>query len=167
MAERKDRLRSICRLQRPKIVRLLLNRRQSDFGILDDGIGYLRTSYFPGAVGYGFIKNLEAALQALQQAGSRKFVLDLRGNPGGGLGSLRLMSLLGPASTPIGYSLTRRAIRKGLKKEDLPRIDRIPRGKLEQIGMLIRFKLLNRDRSLTLVTENWLAAHSPGQRSCS
>jgi carboxyl-terminal processing protease len=132
----------------------LLEPKAVGFRYLGDGVGYLRTSYFPGAVGYGFIKSLEAALQALQQAGSRKFVLDLRGNPGGGLGSLRLMSLLGPASTPIGYSLTRRAIRRGLKKENLPRIDRIPKGKLEQIGMLIRFKLLNRDRSLTLVTEN-------------
>jgi C-terminal processing protease CtpA/Prc len=98
--------------------------------------------------------HLNAALQALQDAGARKYVLDLRGNPGGGLGSLRLMSLLSSAATPIGYSLTRRAIRRGLKKEDLPRIDRIPKGKLEQLGMLVRFKILNRDRSVALVTEN-------------
>ena len=64
------------------------------------------------------------------------------------------MSLLSSASKPIGYSLTRNAIRKGSKKEDLPKIDRIPKGKMEQIGMAIRFKILNRDRSIVLATEN-------------
>jgi hypothetical protein len=120
---------------------------------LGDGIGYLRVSYFPGAVGYGFIRHLEEGLRSLQDACARRFVLDLRGNPGGGLGSLRLMSLLSSAPKPIGYSLTRRAIRRGLNKEDLPKIDRIPKGKLEQIGMAIRFKVLNRARSTVLATE--------------
>ena len=50
---------------------------------LGDGIGYLRVCVASlGAVGYGFIKSLEVALASLQDAGARRFVLDLRGNPG-------------------------------------------------------------------------------------
>lgn len=124
------------------------------FRYLGNSIGHLRVSYFPGAVGYGFIKDLNASIEQLTGAGALRFVLDLRGNPGGGLGSLRLMSLLTSVSTPVGYSLTRRAINKNWTRDQLPRIDRIPVGKLQQIAMAIRFKLLNRDRSITLVTEH-------------
>ncbi len=123
------------------------------FKVLGNGVGHLRVSYFPGAIGYGFIKDLNAAIEQLAAAGVKKFVLDLRGNPGGGLGSLRVMSLLSPEPTPIGYSLTRRAIQKGWKRDQLPRIDRIPVGKWQQIMMAVRFKVLNRDRSIVLVTE--------------
>jgi len=63
------------------------------------------------------------------------------------------MSLLAAESIPVGYSLTRQAIRKAWKKERLPRIDRIPQGKLEQIGMAVKFKVFNRDRSIALATE--------------
>ncbi len=123
------------------------------FRDLGNGIAHLRVSYFPGAVGYGFIKDLNTAIEKLNIAGARRFVLDLRGNPGGGLGSLRLMSLLASAPTPVGYSLTRKAINKRWKRDQLPRIDRIPVGKLEQIMMAVRFKVLNRDRSISMATE--------------
>ncbi len=123
------------------------------FKELGKGIGHLRVSYFPGAIGYGFIKDLNSAIEQLTAAGVKRFVLDLRGNPGGGLGSLRVMSLLSPEPTPIGYSLTRKAIQKGWKRDQLPRIDHIPVGKWQQIMMAVRFKVLNRDRSVALVTE--------------
>ena len=123
------------------------------FTNLGKGVGHLRVSYFPGAIGYGFMKDLNAAIEQLTALGAKKFVLDLRGNPGGGLGSLRVMSLLSPDPTPIGYSLTRKAIQKGWKRDQLPKIDHIPVGKWEQIMMAVRFKVLNRDRSIALVTE--------------
>jgi carboxyl-terminal processing protease len=129
------------------------------FHYLGNSIGHLRVTYFPGAVGYGFIKDLNAAIEQLTGAGARRFILDLRGNPGGGLGSLRLMSLLTSEPTPVGYSLTRKAISNNWTRDQLPRIDRIPVGKLQQIAMAIRFKLLNRDRSITLATERM--ARSP------
>jgi C-terminal processing protease CtpA/Prc len=129
------------------------------FRDLGNGIAHLRVSYFPGAVGYGFIKDLNTAIEKLTSTGARHFVLDLRGNPGGGLGSLRLMSLLASEPTPVGYSLTRKAINKRWKRDQLPRINRIPVGKLEQIMMAIRFKVLNRDRSISMATEP--LPHSP------
>lgn len=120
---------------------------------LGNGVGHLRVSYFPGTLGHAFIANLNKAIDSLRRDGAKRFVVDLRGNPGGGLGSLRLMSLLSAEPRPVGYSLTRRAIRGAWQKEQLPRIDRIPQGKLEQIGMALRFKVFNRDRSIALVTE--------------
>jgi C-terminal processing protease CtpA/Prc len=123
------------------------------FKDLGGGVGHLRVSYFPGAIGYGFIKDLDAAIRQLTAGGVKKFVLDLRGNPGGGLGSLRVMSLLSSEPTPIGYSLTRKAIQNGWKRDQLPRINHIPVGKWEQIMMAVRFKVLNRDRSIALATE--------------
>lgn len=131
----------------------LIEPKAVSYRTLDSEIGYLRIAYFPGAIGYSFIEKLNAAIRALQSKGSRRFVLDLRGNPGGGLGSHRLMSLLAARALPIGYSLTRLAIRKGWTKEDLPRIDRIPTQKLEKLALVVRFKILHRDRSIALKTE--------------
>src|SRR5207253_8108283 len=53
-----------------------------------------------------------------------RLIVDVRGNIGGGLGSLRLMSYLCPGKVEIGHSLTRRRFRNGYRKESLTRIDR-------------------------------------------
>jgi len=79
--------------------------------------------------------------------------VDIRGNVGGGLGSLRLMSYLCPDKLEIGYSLTRRRLRNGYQKEKLIRIERIPARRHELLMMAIRFGLIHRDRSMVLVTE--------------
>ncbi|MGH2587242.1 MAG: S41 family peptidase [Dehalococcoidia bacterium] len=52
--------------------------------MLEEGIGYLRVSQFPRrSPGRDASADFENALLALQNAGARAFVLDLRGNPGG------------------------------------------------------------------------------------
>jgi carboxyl-terminal processing protease len=52
--------------------------------MLDGGIGYLRVSSFPRRTpSRDAAAEFEAALTALQAAGARAFVLDLRDNPGG------------------------------------------------------------------------------------
>ena len=43
-------------------------------------------------------------------------IIDLRGNPGGGTGGLRLMSLMTPDRLPIGYSLDRKLAESGYEK---------------------------------------------------
>jgi C-terminal processing protease CtpA/Prc len=63
------------------------------------------------------------------------------------------MSYLCPNKLEIGYSLTRRRLRNGCLKQDLIRIDRIPRNKPELVVMVLRFGLIHRDRSIVLVTE--------------
>jgi len=63
------------------------------------------------------------------------------------------MSYLCPGRLEIGYSLTRRRLRNGYREEDLTRIGKIPATKAELLMMAVRFKVLQRDRSMTLVTE--------------
>jgi len=116
-------------------------------------IGFIKVSTFPGAVGLEFARNLDLAVEDLKGRGMERFIIDLRGNVGGGLGSLRLMSYLCPNKLEIGYSVTRPRLRNGYRKEDLIRIERIPANKPELVIMALRFCLIRRDRSLVLVTE--------------
>jgi carboxyl-terminal processing protease len=113
--------------------------------------GYLRVAFFPGVNGQKFARALDAALGELP--GCRKLIIDLRGNLGGFVGSLRLMSYLTPDRVPIGYSLTKRGEDRRWPPDSLPCIDRLPATKLDIIKMAIRFKVLNRDRSIRLITE--------------
>jgi carboxyl-terminal processing protease len=55
------------------------------------GVGYLKVSMFPGIVGIEIANEISAAIAELD---CEKLVVDLRGNAGGGMGCLRLMSLL-------------------------------------------------------------------------
>jgi carboxyl-terminal processing protease len=113
--------------------------------------GYLKVAFFPGVNGQRFARALDAALSEL--AGCSKLVIDLRGNLGGFVGSLRLMSYLIPDRVPIGYSLTRHGEDRRWTADRLPCIDRLPSTKFDAIKMAIRFLVLNRDRSIRLVTE--------------
>lgn len=121
--------------------------------VLGSGIGLIRVSTFPGAAGFDFAKDLDGTISHLKAKNCDRLIVDLRGNPGGGLGSLRLMSYLIPDRRPAGYSLTRKGKANGLRLEDLARVERIPRTKLGLWSMAFRFGVLHRDRSLSLWTE--------------
>jgi C-terminal processing protease CtpA/Prc len=114
-------------------------------------IGLLRVAFFPRINGHRFAQALDRALAELPVCS--RLVVDLRGNLGGFVGSLRLISYLTPERVPIGYSMTRRGEDRGWRPEQLPRIDRLPATKFDMLKMALRFKLLNRDRSIRLVTE--------------
>ena len=131
----------------------MIEPRSLSFQMLHSELGYVRVATFPGAVGLDFARSLDAAINELKSAGCKRLIIDLRGNIGGGLGSLRLMSYLCPDKRPIGYSLTRRRLRRGYRKEGLTRIDRIPANKAALFLMALRFTLLERDRSMVLATE--------------
>jgi carboxyl-terminal processing protease len=89
---------------------------------------------------------------AISQLGDcDRLIVDLRGNPGGGAGGLRLMSYLTPGKLPVGYSLTQKRAAKGFKREKLPRFDRIPSRKIELYPLLLRFAWS--DKSIVMVTE--------------
>jgi C-terminal processing protease CtpA/Prc len=118
---------------------------------LTPDIGYVRVAYFPGNAGDRFALAYEQALNALGTC--KGLVIDLRGNIGGGLGSLRAMSSLCADSRPIGFNVSRKVADQGYRKDRLIRIDHIPTTKLGLIGMFLRFKLLHRDRSVALFTE--------------
>ena len=131
----------------------MVEPRSVSHRVIEPEVGYVRVATFPGAVGLDFARDLDAAIADLKKHHCKRLIIDLRGNVGGGLGSLRLMSYLCPGKLPIGYSLTRRRLRKGFQKERLTKIDRIPSSKITLFMMALRFTLLQRDRSMLLATE--------------
>ena len=132
---------------------LMIEPRSLSHRTLAPNVGYVRVATFPGAVGQGFARGLDVAIRDLKELGAQKLIVDIRGNIGGGLGSLRLMSYLCPGKLEIGYSLTRHRLRKGYRKENLTRVGKLPATKVELLLMALRFKVYHRDRSMVLVTE--------------
>jgi C-terminal processing protease CtpA/Prc len=131
----------------------MVEPRSLSHRMITGDVGLTKIATFPGAVGLEFARNLDLAMQDLKERGMKRLIIDIRGNVGGGLGSLRLMSYLCPNKLEIGYSLTRRRLRNGYRKEHLSRIERIPANKPELALMALRFGLIHRDRSMVLVTE--------------
>ncbi len=93
---------------------------------LDSGLGYLKVAMFPGMVGVEVANAISSAVEELGAVES--LMIDLRGNTGGGVGALRVMSLLTPEQIPVGFALDRRRVTKNLDSEKLtfPRFSRIP-----------------------------------------
>lgn len=111
-------------------------------------VGYLRVSMFPGVLGMDVARDMSRAISELA---CPSLVIDLRGNTGGGIGCLRLMSHLCPDRRGVGYSITRSTARKGYTKERLPQFDRIPASKLGVIPLMLRFA--GKGRSVAVFTE--------------
>ena len=116
---------------------------------LEDGIGWLKVSMFPGQVGIDIAHDIDKAVAEL--GAIDRLIVDLRGNSGGGLGMIRLMSYFTPGRVPIGYSLTRRRAERGYRREELSRFKRIPSKKIALLWLLMRYGFV--DKSITLVTE--------------
>jgi C-terminal processing protease CtpA/Prc len=104
---------------------------------------------FPGQVGIDIAHDIDKAVAELGVID--KLIVDLRGNSGGGLGMIRLMSYFTPGRVPIGYSLTRRRAERGYRREELSRFKRIPSKKIALLWLLMRYGFV--DQSITLVTE--------------
>jgi carboxyl-terminal processing protease len=112
--------------------------------VLDTGIGYLKVAMFPGIIGVEFAREIDRALEKLRDCD--RLIVDLRGNPGGGIGGLRLMSYLVPDKRPVGYSLTRKRAESGYRKEELPTLNGIPDQKWRLPLLASRF--IGRDLSI-------------------
>jgi carboxyl-terminal processing protease len=78
-------------------------------------------------------------------------IVDLRGNTGGGIGCLRLMSHLCADRRGVGYSVGRKLARIGYDKNRLPQFDRIPTSKLQVLPLIVKFGLAG--RSVAVFTE--------------
>src|SRR6266581_4075863 len=131
----------------------MIEPRSLSHRMLAPDTGLVKVATFPGAVGQSFANGLDSAIRDLKDRGVQRLIVDIRGNIGGGLGSLRLLSYICPGKVEIGYSVTRRRLRKGYQKERLTRIGKIPATKTELLMMAVRFKIFHRDRSMVLVTE--------------
>ena len=96
---------------------------------LQDGIGYLKVAMFPGLVG---VEVANAISSQVEQLGDiDRLIIDLRGNTGGGIGALRVMSLLTPKQIPVGFALDRKSAQQNIAdaKSSFRRFDRIPASK--------------------------------------
>lgn len=120
---------------------------------LDGGIGYLRISMFPGMLGIDVARDISAAISSLA---ADRLVIDLRGNTGGGIGCLRLMSVLCADKRGVGYNLGRKQIEASISKASLPVFDRIPASKWGIIPLIAKFGV--RGRSVALFSEGLGAA---------
>jgi carboxyl-terminal processing protease len=116
---------------------------------LPDGIGWLKVTMFPGAVGIDLAQMFDTAIAHLKD--STSLIVDLRGNTGGGIGGLRLMSYLTPGKREVGYSLTRARREEGYAREKLSRFGRIPSHKATLLWLALRYGFI--DKSILLVTE--------------
>ncbi len=128
--------------------RPLTEPRITSWSPVADSVGYIKISMFPGIVGIDVARDTDRAVRELDCS---RLIVDLRGNCGGGIGGLRLMSYLTPSQLPVGYSVTRRALARGYDKERLPHFDRIPSRKSALFGLALRFAF--RDRSIAIFTE--------------
>jgi len=126
---------------------------------LTDDIGLLRVAMFPGAIGIDVAKDIDRGIAAL--GGCGRLIVDLRGNTGGGIGGLRLMSYLTPGKVEVGYSLTRKRRERGYKREQLTRFGRIPSHKTTLVWLAARYALV--EKSILVVTEGFGARNFHGR----
>jgi carboxyl-terminal processing protease len=93
---------------------------------LSNRVGYLKVAMFPGMLGVDVSNAMSSAVAKLGNV--ERLIVDLRGNTGGGAGSLRLMSLLTPNRVPVGYAADKHWATRDLSKlrESFPRLGRIP-----------------------------------------
>jgi carboxyl-terminal processing protease len=115
---------------------------------LRDDHGLIRVSMFPGVLGIDVARDISRAIAEL---GCSRLVLDLRGNTGGGIGCLRMMSHLCADRRGVGYSVGRAAATSGRDKSRLPAFDHIPSSKWGVIPLMFRFARAG--RSIAVFTE--------------
>jgi hypothetical protein len=114
-----------------------------------DGVGWLKVTKFPGTIGIDIAKEIDHGIEELR--GCERLIVDLRGNAGGGLAFLRVMSYLTPERLPVGYSVTRARAETHYSKETLAIFDRIPSRKAALIWLVLKFGF--RDDSVSILTE--------------
>lgn len=103
-----------------------------------NGVAYLRVSLFQGKVGIDFANELDRLFRGALGS-SKKLIIDLRGNPGGGIGGLALMSYLSPNRLPVGYSKNREMAEKGTDPSSFPKFTKVPRSRLAIPGLALKF----------------------------
>jgi carboxyl-terminal processing protease len=126
---------------------------------LNRDIGYIKISMYPGVVGVEVANEISNAVKSLNPI--ERMIIDLRGNTGGGIGVLRVMSLLTPAQLPVGTFLSGKLVQaSGLEHQPLV-FDRIPSRKLGLFPIALKFigsslvrKAMGRKTPITVVTED-------------
>jgi hypothetical protein len=118
---------------------------------LENRVGWLKVTRFPGAIGIDTANEIDQAIRELKKMTCDRLILDLRGNASGGLAFLRLMGYLTPGKLVGGYSITRVGAEKGTPKESLKQFDWVPNQKWAVPWLLLKYGLA--DPSVKIVTE--------------
>jgi C-terminal processing protease CtpA/Prc len=121
---------------------------------LGGGLGYLKIAMFPGMIGVEVANEISSAVERLGSIDS--LIIDLRGNTGGGLGALRVMSLLTPSKIPAGFALDRRRVTANLESEkhSFPRFSQIPSSTKTLWRLALQFgPAMMRKKPIVLQTE--------------
>lgn len=116
---------------------------------LRSNVGWVKITKFPGAVGIDMARQITKAIEEVGKSG--RLIIDLRGNAGGGLSFLRVMSLLTPGRVPVGYSVTRKRFDRGYTKESLRQFNWIPKSKIGLYSLVVKFAA--GDDSVSVITE--------------
>ncbi|HEY3453694.1 MAG TPA: S41 family peptidase [Bryobacteraceae bacterium] len=107
--------------------------------MINHDLGYLKVSLFPGMIGIDFANLLDTLFDGTLQKAER-LIIDLRGNPGGGIGGIRLMSYLTADKRPIGYTLDKKCTIEGrCDPQGLPRFGRIPKSKWGILPLAVQY----------------------------
>lgn len=106
---------------------------------IGNGLGYLKVAMFPGMVGVVVANQISDGIALLGNV--EALIIDLRGNTGGGIGALRVMSLLTPDRIPVGFALDERRAGPNLdqEKHGFPRFSRIPSNTKALWPLALRF----------------------------
>jgi len=106
---------------------------------LESGLGYLKIAMFPGLVGVEVANKISCAVEGLGKIDS--LIIDLRGNTGGGIGALRVMSLLTPDRIPVGFALDKKRVKPNLdsEKQQFRRFHAIPASKKALWMLALKF----------------------------
>jgi carboxyl-terminal processing protease len=106
---------------------------------LENGLGYLKVAMFPGMVGVEVANEISRAVEELGKIDS--LIIDLRGNTGGGIGALRVMSLLTPSRIPVGFALDKKRVAPNLdaEKQRFRRFYAIPASKKALWMLALKF----------------------------
>jgi carboxyl-terminal processing protease len=123
---------------------------------LENGLGYLKVTMFPGMVGVEVANEISGAVEELGKIDS--LIIDLRGNTGGGIGALRVMSLLTPGKIPVGFALDRKHVTQNLdsEKQQFRRFNAIPRSKTALWPLALKFApAMLAEKPIVLETEGF------------
>jgi C-terminal processing protease CtpA/Prc len=106
---------------------------------LENGLGYLKVAMFPGMVGVEVANEISCAVEGLGKIDS--LIIDIRGNTGGGIGALRVMSLLTPDRIPVGFALDKKRVKPNLdsEKQRFRRFHAIPASKKALWMLALKF----------------------------
>ena len=106
---------------------------------LPEGIGWLKVTTFPGAVGIDLAKALDNAFAHLRE--SSRLIVDLRGNTGGGIGGLRLMSYLTPGKIGSRLQSHAKTQREGIFPRGPPKVRPYTIAQIDTdlVGVAVRF----------------------------